>query len=139
MPELPEKDNASDFYFIERESPERIADTLVDMVKHRIPNRFSLDPIRDLQVLAPMNRDSGKLRGVRRIWGGRAAVRCVLYMAAVAAVRSRNSVLRPFYDRLRAAGKKPKVALTACMRKLLTIVNAMARSGQPWTPAPCHS
>ena len=98
--------------------------------------RLDRKQIAALVGVAPMNRDSGKLRGVRRIWGGRAAVRCVLYMAAVAAVRSKNPVLSPFYDRLRAAGKKPKVALTACMRKLLTILNAMARSGQPWRPTP---
>ncbi len=57
-------------------------------------------------------------------------------MAAVAAVRSNNSVLRPFYDRLCAAGKTKKVALTACIHKLLIIINAMARTGQPWTPVP---
>ena len=83
-----------------------------------------------------MNRDSGTLRGARRIWGGRAVVRSVLYMATVAAVRCNNPVVRPFHDRLRAAGKKPKVALTASMRKLLTILNAMARSGQAWNPQP---
>jgi len=84
--------------------------------------------------VAPMNRDSGKRRGVRRIWGGRAALRAVLYMAALSAVRCHNPSIRPFYDRLTSAGKKPKVVLTACMHKLLTIANAMARSGQPWRP-----
>jgi transposase len=83
--------------------------------------------------VAPMNRDSGKLRGVRSIWGGRAAVRTALYMAALSAVRY-NPAIRSFHDRLSAAGKRPKVVLTACMHKLLTIANAMARSGQPWNP-----
>jgi transposase len=102
-----------------------------------LPELGKLDrkQIAALVGVAPMNRDSGTLRGVRQIWGGRAAVRSVLYMATVAAVRSGNPVIRPFHDRLRAAGKKPKVALTACMRKLLTITNAMARSGQPWHPS----
>ena len=86
--------------------------------------------------VAPMNRDSGKRRGVRSIWGGRAAMRAALYMAALSAVRCNNPAIRPFYDRLTSAGKKPKVVLTACMHKLLTIANAMARSGQPWRPAP---
>lgn len=103
-----------------------------------LPELGKLDrkQIASLVGVAPMNRDSGTLRGVRRIWGGRATVRSALYMAAVAAVRWNNPVLRPFHDRLRAAGKKPKVALTATMRKLLTILNAMARSGQPWSPQP---
>ncbi len=85
--------------------------------------------------VAPMNQDSGKRRGVRSIWGGRAAMRAVLYMAALSAVRCHNPAIRPFYDRLTRAGKKAKVVLTACMRKLLTIANAMARSGESWRPA----
>ncbi|MGH7363754.1 MAG: IS110 family transposase, partial [Candidatus Methylomirabilales bacterium] len=76
--------------------------------------------------VAPLNRDSGTCRGRRRVWGGRAAVRAVLYMGALVAVRH-NPVLRAFYRRLRAVGKLPKVALTACMRKLLTILNAMLK------------
>jgi len=72
--------------------------------------------------VAPFNRDSGKHRGERVIWGGRAQVRQVLYMAAVAATRS-NPVIRSFYQRLRAQGKPAKVALVACMRKLLTIIH----------------
>lgn len=76
--------------------------------------------------LAPFNHDSGKMRGKRSIWGGRSDVRAVLYMAAVAASRS-NPVLKPFYARLVAAGKAPKVALTAVMRKLLTHLNAAMR------------
>jgi transposase len=81
--------------------------------------------------VAPFNRDSGQFRGQRAIWGGRAAVRSVLYMAALSAKRF-NPVIRAFYDKLVAAGKPAKVALTACMRKLLTILNAMMRSGSHW-------
>ncbi len=75
--------------------------------------------------------DSGRHRGARRIQGGRRAVRCVLYMAAQAA-RRYNPALKAFADRLAAAGKKPKVVLTAVARKLLVIANAMIRSGRPW-------
>ena len=83
--------------------------------------------------VAPFNRDSGRRRGHRTIWGGRAPVRRVLYMAALVATRW-NPVIRPFYQRLRAAGKAPKVALVAAMRKLLTILNAMVHAGTPWQP-----
>lgn len=83
--------------------------------------------------VAPFNRDSGRLRGHRTIWGGRASVRRVLYMAALVATRW-NPVIRLFYQRLRAAGKAPKVALVAAMRKLLTILNAMVHHGTPWQP-----
>jgi transposase len=83
--------------------------------------------------VAPLNRDSGRFRGRRQVWGGRAAVRAVLYMGTLAAVRC-NPVLRAFYLRLRAAGKLPKVALTACMHKLLTILNAMMKHQQRWDP-----
>jgi transposase len=83
--------------------------------------------------VAPFNRDSGTLRGKRTVWGGRAAVRQVLYMATLSAVRC-NPVLKTFYTRLRANGKAAKVALVACMRKLLTILNAMMRDGRPWNP-----
>lgn len=83
--------------------------------------------------LAPFDDDSGRRRGVRRVAGGRGEVRAKLYMAALVASR-RNPVLRAFYDRLRRAGKRAKVALTAVARKLLTIVNAVVRSGQPWNP-----
>ena len=83
--------------------------------------------------VAPFNRDSGRLRGHRTIWGGRASVRRVLYMAALVATRW-NPVIRVFYQRLRAAGKAPKVALVAAMRKLLTILNAMVHAGTPWQP-----
>ncbi len=81
--------------------------------------------------VAPLNRDSGGRRGTRAIWGGRADVRRALYMASVAAIRC-NPVIRDFWQRLRNAGKKPKLALVACMRKLLVTLNAMIRSGAPW-------
>ena len=83
--------------------------------------------------VAPLNRDSGTLRGKRLVWGGRASVRAALYMAALVGVRW-NPVLRRFYERLRAAGKPAKVALTACMRKLLTILSAMVRQRRAWDP-----
>jgi transposase len=81
--------------------------------------------------VAPLNRDSGTLRGKRTVWGGRAQVRAVLYMSTLVAVRW-NPGLNTFYTRLCAAGKAPKVALTACMRKLLTILNAMLKHCTPW-------
>lgn len=81
--------------------------------------------------LAPMNRDSGTLRGQRHIFGGRADVRRVLYVAALVGTRF-NPVLKAFYAKLLAAGKPKKVALVACMHKLLIILNAIARSRQPW-------
>ena len=82
--------------------------------------------------IAPLNRDSGSLRGRRTIWGGRASVRAVLYMAALVASR-RNAVIRTFYRHLRNGGKAPKVALVACMRKLLTILNAMVKHKTHWS------
>ena len=87
--------------------------------------------IASLVGVAPLNRDSGAMRGRRSVWGGRPTVRRALYMSALVGAR-KNFVIRRFYERLREAGKKPKVALVACMRKLLTILNAMVRSGQPW-------
>lgn len=84
-----------------------------------------------LAGVAPFPRDSGTLKGRRAIWGGRAHVRAALYMAALGATR-RNPVIRTFYQRLCQAGKAKKLALTACMRKLLTILNAMVKSGTPW-------
>ena len=87
--------------------------------------------IASLIGVAPLNRDSGQHSGTRIVWGGRANVRSVLYMATVAAMRS-NPVIKSFYQRLVGAGKKFKVAITACMRKLLTIINAMVRSGTMW-------
>jgi len=88
-------------------------------------------PIAALVGLAPFNRDSGTVRGRRTVWGGRAAVRRVLYMATLSAVRY-NPPLKAFYDHLRQHGKLPKVALVACMRKLLTILNAMLRDNAHW-------
>jgi transposase len=83
--------------------------------------------------VAPFNDDSGRQRGKRRIKGGRADVREVLYMATVAAARS-NPVIKPFYQHLLKQGKLKKVALVACMRKFLTILNAMIRDMRPWQP-----
>jgi transposase len=106
----------------------------------RLPElgRLNGKAIAALVGVAPLNRDSGTLRGRRMVWGGRADVRAVLYMGTLVAVRH-NPVLRAFYQRLRAAGKLPKVALTACMRKLLTILNAMVKHQSPWRPAYAHS
>ena len=81
--------------------------------------------------VAPMNRDSGKWRGKRYIQAGRTAIRSTLYMAALVAARH-NPQVRAFYVRLLAAGKPPKLALTACMHKLLTILNAMVRDNRSW-------
>ena len=92
---------------------------------------LSRQQIAALVGVAPLNRDSGTLRGKRTVWGGRAQVRAVLYMSTLVAVRY-NPVLHIFYERLRRAGKAPKVALTACMRKLLTILNAMSKHRTPW-------
>ena len=84
--------------------------------------------------VAPLNRDSGTFRGQRTVWGGRGQVRAVLYMAALTGTRY-NPTIRAFYARLLATGKPKKVALVACMRKLLTILNAMMRSETPWVSA----
>jgi transposase len=81
--------------------------------------------------VAPLNRDSGTQRGRRSVWGGRAHVRAVLYMGALVAARF-NPTMKAFHARLRASGKLPKVALVACMRKLLTILNAIVRDRTPW-------
>lgn len=83
--------------------------------------------------VAPLNRDSGQMRGQRSIWGGRAHVRRTLYMATLTAVRH-NPVLKAHYEHLLAAGKRKKVALVACMRKLLTVINAIAKHGSKWDP-----
>jgi transposase len=90
-------------------------------------------PIAALVGVAPHNRDSGTLRGKRTVWGGRATVRAALYMAALVATR-RNPVIRALYDRLLAAGKLKKVALTACVHKLLTILNALMKHRTRWVP-----
>ena len=99
----------------------------------RLPELGALNrrAIAALTGVAPFARDSGQHRGRRMIWGGRADVRSVLYMAAVSAARI-NPVIKSFYLRLKQAGKPAKVALTACMRKLLTILNTMLRNNQSW-------
>jgi transposase len=94
--------------------------------------RLNRRQIAALVGLAPLNWDSGQQRGTRHIWGGRAPVRTALYMATLAAVRC-NPVIRAFFERLSAAGKPRKVALTACMRKLLTILNAMMHRRVGWS------
>lgn len=87
--------------------------------------------IAKLAGVAPLNRDSGQLRGSRHIWGGRAQLRSKLYMATLAAIRS-NPVIKAFYQRLITRNKLKKVAIVACMRKLLTIINVMVRENQLW-------
>jgi transposase len=96
--------------------------------------RLNRRQIAALVGLAPFNRDSGTLRGRRCIWGGRSWVRRILYMGSVAAIRC-NPVLKAFYQRLIEAGKQRKVAITACMRKLLTILNTMVRESTMWNPS----
>ena len=86
-----------------------------------------------LTGVAPLANDSGKHRGKRFIWGGRADVRAVLYMAAVSAIQH-NEPIKAFADRLKKAGKPPKVVIVACMRKLLTIMNSMLKNNAPWNP-----
>ena len=98
-----------------------------------LPELGTLDrrQIAALVGVAPFNRDSGTLRGKRTVWGGRARVRAALYMGALVASRF-NPVIQDFYQRLLAAGKPKKLALTACMRKLLVILNSMLKHGSPW-------
>ncbi len=100
-----------------------------------LPELGNLDrkKIAALVGVAPLNCDSGKIRGKRFVWGGRADIRTKLYMGTVVAIRF-NPVIEVFYQRLIAAGKKPKVAITACMRKLLTILNAMIKNSTSWNP-----
>ena len=95
--------------------------------------KLSGKEIAALVGVAPFNRDSGEQKGKRAVWGGRKEVRAALYMATVAAVRW-NPTLRGFYQRLLGAGKPVKVALVACMRKLLVILNAMVKRGTTWSP-----
>jgi len=97
--------------------------------------RLTGKEIAALVGVAPFNRDSGQLRGRRAIWGGRARVRAVLYMSTVSALRY-NEVIEKFYQRLIAAGKPKKVAIVACMRKLLVILNAMIKHDTCWSPMP---
>ncbi len=93
--------------------------------------KLNRQEIAALVGVAPVNKDSGKKQGRRRVYGGRAEVRSVLYMAALAAKKF-NPVIRKFYERLLKQGKEKKVALTACIRKLLVILNAILRTHQPW-------
>jgi len=95
--------------------------------------RLSNKQIAALVGVAPLARDSGLFRGKRMVWGGRASVRSALYMSILSATKW-NPVIRVFYQRLRAHGKPPKIAMVACMRKLLTILNAMIRDGRKWDP-----
>jgi transposase len=101
----------------------------------QVPELGTLGPkqVAALVGVAPFNRDSGTMRGRRKVWGGRAEVRAVLYMSTLVATRY-NPVIKAFYARLLAAGKLKKVALTACMHKLLLIMNAMVRDRTPWQP-----
>lgn len=92
---------------------------------------LSAREISSLAGLAPLNRDSGQMRGKRMIYGGRASVRCTLYMATLVATRF-NKQIKTYYDRLCKAGKAKKVALTACMHKLLIIINAMIKNNTQW-------
>lgn len=94
--------------------------------------------ISKLVGVAPLNCDSGKMRGKRVTWGGRADVRSSMYMASLSAVRF-DPTIKAFYERLRAAGKPAKVALVACMHKMLTIINAVLKSGVPWQASYPHA
>ncbi len=114
-------------------SPPGVGPVLSLMLLANLPGLGSLNrrQIAALVGLAPFNKDSGKSQGKRRIWGGRAEVRSVLYMATLSAIQH-NPVIAQFHARLIGAGKTPKVAITACMRKFLTILNAMVKTNTPW-------
>ena len=109
------------------------ASTLLAMLPEL--GKLNRQQIAALVGVAPVNKDSGRKQRKRRVYGGRAAVRSVLYMAALSA-RKFNPVIKEFYDRLIKQGKEKKVALTACMRKLLVILNAMLRENQSWQVQP---
>jgi len=110
-----------------------VGDTLVYTILADLPEIGTLNnkEISALVGVAPMNRDSGKLRGKRRVQGGRACVRTILYMATLSATQC-NPVIRDFYRKLVAQGKHKKVAITACMRKFITMLNAMVRDQAEW-------
>lgn len=114
-----------------------VGDATAAMLVAELPElgTLSAKKIARLVGVAPINRDSGTLRGKRTIGGGRSRVRTALYMPALVATK-RNSVIRIFYQRLVAAGKPKKAALVACLRKLLTIANAMLRKNEDFAPAP---
>lgn len=110
-----------------------VGKVLSSMLIAEVPELGSLNrqQVAALIGVAPLNRDSGLMKGKRSVWGGRADVRKVLYMATLSAVRC-NPVIRAFYRRLKDNGKESKVALTACMRKLMVILNSMVRTGETW-------
>jgi transposase len=108
--------------------PATVASLIADLPEL---GQLSRRQISALVGVAPFNRDSGQMRGKRAVFGGRGQVRRSLYMAALAAIRF-NDVIKRFYNRLVAVGKPKKVAIVACMRKLLTILNAMVRTGKSW-------
>ena len=110
-----------------------VGNTLIYTILADLPEIGSLNnkEISALVGVAPMNRDSGKLRGKRRIRGGRHSVRTILYMATLSAIQC-NPIIKDFYVRLVNQGKHKKVALTACMRKFITILNAMVRDKCVW-------
>ena len=107
--------------------------TLTLLAKCPELGRLNRREIAALTGVAPLANDSGKHRGKRFIWGGRADVRAVLYMAAISAIRC-NDTIKRFAERLKKAGKPPKVVIVACMRKLLTIMNSMLKNNTPWNP-----
>lgn len=110
-----------------------VGPTLSATLLAELPELAHLDrrQLAALVGVAPLNRDSGTLRGIRTVWGGRSGVRTTLYMATLSATRH-NPAIREFYARLCAKGKPKKVALTACMRKLLAILGAVLRNRTPW-------
>ena len=112
-----------------------VGDTTARVLIGQLPELGQLNhkQIAALAGLAPFSCDSGSLRGQRMIWGGRHSVRKALYMATLSAI-SANPPIRDFYQRLKANGKPSKVAITACMRKLLVVLNAMIRDRKPWMP-----
>lgn len=114
-----------------------IGDVTAAALQAELPElgRLNHKQIARLVGVAPINRDSGKFRGKRSIFGGRTSVRCGLYMPTLVAIQH-NPVIRSFYQRLIAKGKPPMVAVTAAMRKLLTIVNALVRDDKMWTLKP---
>jgi len=129
-PEWQEKDNLL-------QSTPGVGPVLSTTLIAQLPELGNLNrrQIAALVGVAPLNRDSGTLHGRRIIWGGRANIRTILYMATLAATKY-NPAIKKFYDRLCIAGKSKKVAITACMRKLLTILNAMLKHHIPWNYSP---
>lgn len=122
------------------DSVKGVGKTTISTLIAEVPElgKLSRREISALIGVAPINRDSGVMKGRRTILGGRGSVRHTLYMAALVASRH-NPTIKVFYDRLVAAGKPKKVALVACMRKLLTILNAIVKAGKPWDPTFHHS